>query len=139
MSNQEIEEKETLLANVEDDNVVRPAAPTRKRILMQGLASVLVWVIAAQLFSNVFSSMYRRLGWGGSQTITSTSPLLEVFEVYPPVRIPQNRTEFTFPVALENQPSIDVARTRTEACRVQLMYHVFGFSYGKPFVGEYSI
>lgn len=52
---------------------------------------------------------------------TPPSPM-DVFQVYPPVRVGQD-----FLPALES--------TRPE-CSVVLMQHVFGWSYGKPFVGK---
>lgn len=49
-------------------------------------------------------------------------PPMEVFQVYPPVRVGE-----------EYLPE-DMAHERHE-CSVVLMQHVFGWSYGKPFVG----
>ena len=46
---------------------------------------------------------------------TSAAALLDVFQVYTPVHMPQ-----------------DVS------CEVKLMDHSFGFSYGKPFVGKFN-
>jgi len=48
-----------------------------------------------------------------SRTPNQTAPVLEVFQISPPVLIPK--------------PS---------ACKQTLMVHSFGWSYGKPFVGE---
>lgn len=49
-------------------------------------------------------------------------PPMDVFQVYPPVRVGQD-----YLPALESpQPE----------CSVVLMQHVFGWSYGKPFVGK---
>jgi hypothetical protein len=46
---------------------------------------------------------------------TSSPALLDVFQVYTPVHVPQDAS-----------------------CVVKLMDHSFGFSYGKPFVGEFD-
>lgn len=49
-------------------------------------------------------------------------PPMDVFQVYPPVRVGQD-----YLPALEE---------RRSECNVVLMEHVFGWSYGQPFVGK---
>lgn len=69
------------------------------------------------------------LAFGGPRCVSPTNhpenpppPPMDVFQVYPPVRVGQD-----FLPALESP--------RPE-CSVVLMQHVFGWSYGKPFVGK---
>lgn len=62
------------------------------------------------------------LGCAGLATRPETPPPMDVFQVYPPVRVGQD-----FLPAREG--------SRSE-CSVVLMQHVFGWSYGKPFVGK---
>lgn len=50
-------------------------------------------------------------------------PPMDVFEVYPPVRVGQ-----------DYHP--ELAEAQNPECKVLLMQHVFGWSYGKPFVGK---
>lgn len=49
-------------------------------------------------------------------------PPMDVFQVYPPVRV--------------GQDYLPAPEKRGSECSVVLMEHVFGFSYGQPFVGK---
>lgn len=55
--------------------------------------------------------------------------VLEVIEVYPPVRFEQGQIDFPSPFA-EQQP--------TSSCQQTLVVHSFGNSYGQPYIGRSS-
>lgn len=70
---------------------------------------------------------------------TPSSAVLEVFQVYQPVLIPPGVTDETTSRNGVEETSI-IASTNDDAtsCKVLLMEHTFGYSYGIPFVGMKS-
>jgi hypothetical protein len=67
---------------------------------------------------------------------TSAIALLEDFQVYQPVLTPSGATDDT---TLDNgsENTTAIAQTSaTSSCQVLLMEHIFGYSYGIPFVGK---
>lgn len=74
----------------------------------------------------------------------STAPILQVFQVHPPVLTPSGIVESvsrsdSASVARNASASTVIATTAANAsCDVLLMNYSFGYSYGKPFVGVYD-
>ncbi|KAH9223501.1 peptide N-acetyl-beta-D-glucosaminyl asparaginase amidase A-domain-containing protein [Leptodontidium sp. 2 PMI_412] len=69
---------------------------------------------------------------------TPTSGVLEVFQVYQPILTSAGVLDETaLEDGLESVDSTDQAPVTT-SCETLLMEHSFGFSYGKPFVGNYT-
>ncbi|KAG4429615.1 hypothetical protein IFR05_014905 [Cadophora sp. M221] len=69
---------------------------------------------------------------------TPTSGVLEVFQVYQPIFTTAGVLDETvLEDGLESADSIDQAPV-SRSCETLLMEHSFGFSYGKPFVGNYT-
>lgn len=70
-----------------------------------------------------------------SMTATST-PILEVFQVYQPVLTPTGLIDETISSdGIANTTSL-TSPNSTTACSKVLMDHSFGYSYGQPFVGK---
>jgi hypothetical protein len=75
--------------------------------------------------------------------VTSTSSaaasptVLECFQVAPPVLTPHGPSQQTTG-SDGPQPVLDQGNPTSASCSVLLMEHSFGFSYGKPFVGEFA-
>ncbi len=70
---------------------------------------------------------------------TPYSSVLECFQVYQPVLTPSGATDETvLGNGSENTTTIAEIETNN-SCDVVLMVHSFGLSYGKPFVGMYSV
>ncbi|PQE32129.1 Peptide-N4-(N-acetyl-beta-glucosaminyl)asparagine amidase A protein [Rutstroemia sp. NJR-2017a WRK4] len=69
---------------------------------------------------------------------TPSSAVLEVFQVYQPVLTPKGVTDET---AIDNgvEETTTIASTsEATSCKVLLMDHSFGYSYGMPFIGNYT-
>ncbi|KAI1498092.1 peptide-N4-(N-acetyl-beta-glucosaminyl)asparagine amidase A [Biscogniauxia marginata] len=77
-------------------------------------------------------------------TSTTSSPaptgtVLECFQVAPPVLIPEGAShQSTVSDGSGVSNEIAAASSAGESCTVLLMEHVFGFSYGMPFIGNYT-
>lgn len=72
-------------------------------------------------------------------TSSTATPLLEDFQVYQPVFFPSGAVDDT--ATSESQDTvatIDSATSSGSSCQVLLMEHSFGFSFGIPFVGDYT-
>lgn len=70
---------------------------------------------------------------------TSSSGVLEVFQVYQPVLTPSGPTHQTISSdGSSNTTTIESTET-SSSCTLLLMEHSFGFSYGHPFVGMFSV
>lgn len=68
----------------------------------------------------------------------SATGVLECFQVYQPVLTSSGATDETvFTDGLENTTTIDPVTSKS-SCQVVLMQHDFAFSYGIPFVGNYT-
>ncbi|KAL6235155.1 hypothetical protein BDW75DRAFT_210378 [Aspergillus navahoensis] len=92
---------ETLETSFRSQSLRRPEAP-RRRVLVNAMLFVL-WAVV----------------WLCPRLISSSSAVLEVFEVYQPV-----------PFDDQNNSSCNG--------EIMLLNHVFGYSYGQPFVGYYD-
>lgn len=69
---------------------------------------------------------------------SATSSVLNVFQVYQPVLTPEGVTDETIlGDGAENTTSLASASSGA-SCQVLLMEHVFAYSYGLPFVGNYT-
>ncbi|KAF1354911.1 peptide N-acetyl-beta-D-glucosaminyl asparaginase amidase A-domain-containing protein [Delphinella strobiligena] len=69
--------------------------------------------------------------------LTATTPLLEVFQVSPPVLTVQHGTlELTD--GSSNDTITLVGEQQSSSCQVTLAVHSFAYSYGDPFVGNYT-
>lgn len=64
----------------------------------------------------------------------SSKNVLDVFQVYRPVSIHQIIIDSDFPDRLSKP--LGYVKSKDQSCNLVLMKHSFGFSYGKPFVGE---
>jgi hypothetical protein len=72
-----------------------------------------------------------------SRSKSSSSPVLEVFQVYQPVLAPSGPTDQTIESdGSSNTTTIGSAETSV-SCTQLLMEYSFGFSYGHPFVGMF--
>ncbi|KAK6604674.1 peptide-n4-(n-acetyl-beta-glucosaminyl)asparagine amidase a [Botrytis cinerea] len=69
---------------------------------------------------------------------TPTSAVLEVFQVYQPVLIPPGVSDETASYNGVEETSIIASTNVATSCKVVLMEHTFGYSYGIPFVGNYT-
>ncbi|TEY31814.1 hypothetical protein BOTCAL_0774g00020 [Botryotinia calthae] len=69
---------------------------------------------------------------------TPTSAVLEVFQVYQPVLIPPGVSDETASYNGAEETSIIASTNVATSCKVVLMEHTFGYSYGIPFVGNYT-
>ncbi|KAM0180649.1 hypothetical protein ACHAPF_002356 [Botrytis cinerea] len=65
---------------------------------------------------------------------TPTSAVLEVFQVYQPVLIPPGVSDETASYNGVEETSIIASTNVATSCKVVLMEHTFGYSYGIPFV-----
>lgn len=65
---------------------------------------------------------FRSTGYVHAADDPAKPPPMDVFQVYPPVRVGQDYL-----------PALEEGRSE---CNVVLMEHVFGWSYGQPFVGK---
>ena len=71
-----------------------------------------------------------------SSAASSTTGVLEVFQVYQPVLTPTGATDETV-MSNGTEDTTTIAPTTPEtSCQVVLMQHDFAYSYGLPFVGE---
>jgi len=61
--------------------------------------------------------------------------VLEVFQVYQPVLTPSGVTDQTISSNGEEDTITIASAPSASSCKVLLMDHVFGYSYGMPFVG----
>jgi hypothetical protein len=68
---------------------------------------------------------------------TAVAPFLEVFQVYPPVLTaePDGALEIT-DGSTDTSPA--TIRSRSASCQEILTVYSFAYSYGQPFIGEYS-
>ena len=66
-----------------------------------------------------------------------SSPLLEVFQIYPPVLTvaPDGTLEITDG---SSNASVEVVPSRRPTCQEKLVVYSFGASYGQPYVGDYT-
>ncbi|CAD6445249.1 5f4f0082-3b25-49af-ad88-3d54b27c0d46 [Sclerotinia trifoliorum] len=69
---------------------------------------------------------------------TPSSAVLEVFQVYQPVLIPPGVTDETTSYNGVEETAIIASTNDATSCKVVLMEHTFGYSYGIPFVGNYT-
>ncbi|KAK5127571.1 hypothetical protein LTR85_006911 [Meristemomyces frigidus] len=65
------------------------------------------------------------------------TPLLEVFQVYPPVLTvaPDGELELTDG---SSNATVDIVDSGSQTCQQVLVVHSFAYSYGMPFVGNYT-
>lgn len=66
-----------------------------------------------------------------TSSATATSTVLEDFEVHQPVLTPEGAT-------LDDGQSTQDSSSVEDSCSVVLMDHVFAYSYGEPYVGNYT-
>ncbi|KAI9642881.1 hypothetical protein NHQ30_008615 [Ciborinia camelliae] len=69
---------------------------------------------------------------------TPSSAVLEVFQVYQPVLIPPGITDETASYNGVEETAIIASTNGATSCKVVLMEHTFGYSYGIPYVGTYT-
>ncbi|ESZ95746.1 putative Peptide-N4-(N-acetyl-beta-glucosaminyl)asparagine amidase A [Sclerotinia borealis F-4128] len=69
---------------------------------------------------------------------TPSLAVLEVFQVYQPVLIPTGVTDETASYDGVEETAIIASTNDATSCKVVLMEHSFGYSYGIPFVGNYT-
>lgn len=69
--------------------------------------------------------------------VQNTAPLLQVFQVYPPVFVPVNDGSALTDSSSAFQVGGDTASVRGCVRTKKLVTHVFANSYGLPFVGRY--
>ncbi|KUI72991.1 Peptide-N4-(N-acetyl-beta-glucosaminyl)asparagine amidase A [Cytospora mali] len=89
---------------------------------------------AADLYRNGTPVVLRRQSANATTTSTSataTATVLEDFEVHQPVLTPLGAT-------LDDGGSTHDSSSVEDSCSVVLMDHVFAYSYGTPYVGEYT-
>jgi hypothetical protein len=72
-----------------------------------------------------------------SRTKPSSSPVLEVFQVYQPVLAPSGPTDQTIDSNGSSNTTIIGYAETSVSCTKLLMKYSFGFSYGHPFVGMF--
>jgi hypothetical protein len=70
--------------------------------------------------------------WKQKPLNTTTQAPLNVFEVYPPVRVGGKYLAGTA------DDRAEIAQDESGECTVLMMQHTFGYSYGEPFVGGYT-
>ncbi|CZR59558.1 related to peptide-n4-(n-acetyl-beta-d-glucosaminyl) asparaginase amidase N [Phialocephala subalpina] len=68
----------------------------------------------------------------------SSTAVLEVFQVYQPVLTPSGATDETLTAAGDENTTTIAQSGAASSCQVTLMVHSFGYSYGIPFVGNYT-
>ncbi|KAH9885172.1 peptide-N4-(N-acetyl-beta-glucosaminyl)asparagine amidase A [Xylariomycetidae sp. FL2044] len=71
--------------------------------------------------------------------LTAAGTVLECFQVAPPVLTPEGSSRQ--PASYDgsgDSPDARRSSLQKEPCTVTVMEHIFGFSYGKPFVGNYT-
>jgi hypothetical protein len=68
----------------------------------------------------------------------SSSPVLEVFQVYQPVLAPSGPTDQTIGSSGSSNTTAIGSADTSASCTQLLMEYSFGFSYGHPFVGIFS-
>ncbi|KAK6584074.1 hypothetical protein PZA11_003804 [Diplocarpon coronariae] len=73
-----------------------------------------------------------------SSVTPSPSKILEVFQVYQPVLTPGGKTAETVPANGSHTTISTAQAAATSSCEALLMEHSFGYSYGIPFVGNYT-
>lgn len=66
---------------------------------------------------------------------TPSSAVLEVFQVYQPVLVPPGVTDETASYNGVEETATIASTSDATGCKVVLMKHTFGYSYGMPFVG----
>ncbi|KAE8453075.1 hypothetical protein EG329_012262 [Mollisiaceae sp. DMI_Dod_QoI] len=69
---------------------------------------------------------------------TPSSAVLEVFQVYQPVLTPAGATDETISDDGSENTTTIAQSGAIKSCEVVLMVHSFGFSYGLPFIGNYT-
>ncbi|TVY86261.1 Peptide-N4-(N-acetyl-beta-glucosaminyl)asparagine amidase A, partial [Lachnellula willkommii] len=69
---------------------------------------------------------------------TPSSAVLECFQVYQPVLFPSGAVDETVTSDGSENTTTIAPTTPATSCEVLLMEHSFGFSYGIPFVGDYT-
>ncbi|KAF4625881.1 hypothetical protein G7Y89_g12283 [Cudoniella acicularis] len=69
---------------------------------------------------------------------TSSTPVLECFQVYQPVLFPSGAVDSTISGDGTDDTTTIASTEAASSCEVLLMEHSFGFSYGIPFVGNYT-
>ncbi|KAI0144241.1 hypothetical protein F4776DRAFT_653526 [Hypoxylon sp. NC0597] len=94
------------------------------------------WFLGSPSFKQIVRSELEHVQ-GSPTTISSadTRTVLECFQVAQPVLGPNGPISQS---TVSNETKIAAEVSPNESCSVLLMDHVFGFSYGKPFVGNYT-
>jgi hypothetical protein len=69
---------------------------------------------------------------------TPSSAVLEVFQVYQPVLTPKGVTDETAADNGVEETTTIASTSEATSCKVLLMDHSFGYSYGMPFIGMSS-
>lgn len=67
--------------------------------------------------------------------LTVATPLLEVFQVYPPVLTVDTDGELELSDGTTSESSLDLSGRSEQVCQQTLVVHSFAYSYGIPFVG----
>ncbi|GAB7356322.1 hypothetical protein MBLNU459_g7118t2 [Dothideomycetes sp. NU459] len=67
----------------------------------------------------------------------ATTPILEVFQVYPPVLTVDSDGDFELTDG-STDDTIALASSNQSVCQETLVVHSFAYSYGEPFVGTYA-
>lgn len=69
--------------------------------------------------------------------VAAATPLLEVFQIYPPVLTLDDHGHLELTDGSSND-TLSIADVRQESCQETLAVHSFGYSYGSPLVGAYT-
>ena len=85
-------------------------------------------VYSAQLVKDAVSTI--------SSSAATTTPTLEVFQVYQPVFTPNGPVDDTTSATGTENTAVLAKTNTTASCSIVLMDYSFGYSYGEPFVGE---
>lgn len=127
--------------NFEPDNKNRKTIKNIKIFLLIlfscGLS--LIWLLRSCFLEDVVDpspkSTLVRYSAAPVPSATPTSAVLEVFQVYQPVLIPPGVSDETASYDGVEATSIIASTNVATSCKVVLMEHTFGYSYGIPFVG----
>ncbi|TGO49482.1 hypothetical protein BOTNAR_0430g00070 [Botryotinia narcissicola] len=130
--------------NFEPDNKNRKTIKNIKILLLIlfscGLS--LIWLLRSCFSEDVVNispkSKLVRYSAAPVPSATPTSAVLEVFQVYQPVLIPPGVSDETASYDGVEETSIIASTNVATSCKVVLMEHTFGYSYGIPFVGNYT-
>ncbi|KAF8855092.1 hypothetical protein BDZ45DRAFT_21175 [Acephala macrosclerotiorum] len=104
-------------------------------LLGQCLPSTIKWQIEASSVAPF--DLVKDAVRAASATPSSTA-VLEVFQVYQPVLTPSGATDEILSAAGYVNTTTIAQSSSASSCQVTLMVHSFGFSYGIPFVGNYT-